>query len=354
MTPILPPSRALPVLLLLCGVVQSGCAYRITSRGVEGVLTELGPEGRSGGVEPIAEHILEKELIYRLGAQMGKGLKEGAADITPEQQAQLEATIDALLDVTAKKTGAGIRNEISPELRAMVRRDITMAFSDGLRNEMGDSAEDVVRRVVHATGDSLKDTFQDPQMQLALAELLRESIYIAMREDDHLTPGVGETLRTTIEGDMLNPVERSAQEISSTFGVMVNEANKESQETLETIIYGLLALIGALGMVLFFRGRQLSRQTEAAREAQQNLGAVQAAVRLLDKDTPPPDPRQGQRVPQGSGRPCQPHPHHGRRPRAPLRPVRAQAQAVGSYGVAAALRKVHFTGPSTRSTFTAW
>src|SRR5262245_43192917 len=126
-------------LLVLLLLLAPGCAYHIGQGVVAGALDEVQGNGRSGGVDKTAELVLQRQLVAEPGKQLGQGLSTGATDMDPDQQAKLEATIDDLLTVAARQTGKGLRTEVSPELREMVRQDIVGALAEGLHGKLGDS-----------------------------------------------------------------------------------------------------------------------------------------------------------------------------------------------------------------------
>ena len=229
----------IPLLLGLICVFGPGCAYKIGSGVTAGVLDEIGGSGRSEGVETMGDRMLEKALLVELGHQLGSGLRDGATEISPEQQQSMEAVIDGLLLVAAKRTGKGLRNEVSPELRAMVQNGIVDALSDGLRGELGDSLEETVDRVVDRATLSLKEGMQDEQMRYAMADLLRESVYYAMREGQAGTPAVAETLEFTLTENMLHPVEQSVGGITDRVALQV----EEQYQRTERLLYGIIGVL---------------------------------------------------------------------------------------------------------------
>jgi len=273
-----------PLLLLLLLSLPSACAYRIGGGVVAGAVDELGGEGRSGGVEGVADDLVERALLVELGHQLGEGLSNGATTITPEQQAEMERTIDALLMVAAKRTGKGLRNEVSPELREMDRKDIVGAFSDGLRGDLGESLEVTVDRVVTQAITSLRLGLDDPETRWVVSDLLRDSVYLAMRESQ-ASPAVGETLKTTLEQDMLNPIDRTVRGITNEVALQVRDANKQTEATLKGIIT-VMGIFLAVGVMLYMiRNRQVRRLQEANTQAERGLRNVDAALELLDENT---------------------------------------------------------------------
>jgi len=274
--------RGLPLLIALA--VVPGCAYRIGSGVVAGAVDELGGEGRSAGVEGVADDLVERALLVELGHQLGEGLSKGATTITPEQRVALEQTIDGLLLVASRRTGKGLRNEVSPELREMVRKDIVGAFSDSIRDDLSETLEVTVDRVVRQAITSLRIGLDDPETRFVLSDLLRDSIYLAMRESQ-ASPAVGETLKTTLEEDMLNPIDRTVRGITNEVALQVRDANKQTEATLKGIItvMGIFLMVG--GMLYVIRNRQVRRLQEANTQAERGLRNVDAALEMLDENT---------------------------------------------------------------------
>ncbi len=273
--------RGLPLLLLLSA---PACAYRIGGGVVAGAVDELGGDGRTSGLEGITDDLVQRALLVELGHQLGEGLSNGATTITPEQEATLQRTIDSILTVAAERTGKGLRNEVSPELREMVRKDIIGAFSDSLRDDLGPTMENTVDRVVARAIDSLRIGLDDPETRYVLSDLLRDSIYLAMRESQ-ASPAVGETIKTTLEQDMLSPIEQSVGGITSELSLQWAESTRRTEATLKGIItvMGLLLMVGLL--LYLVRNRQVRRLMEANTEAERGLRNVDAALDQLDEST---------------------------------------------------------------------
>lgn len=271
--------------LLVSSLLAPGCMYRIGSGLVAGALDEVAGEGRSKGMSKMGDELLEKQLLADLGHQLGQGLSSGATDISPEQQARLEATIDGLISVATSKAGKGIRNDVSPELREMIRKDIIQAFSEGLRGELGDSLEATVDRVIARTTSSLKTAMQDEDLQYAMSDLVRESIYLAMREGNGATPAVSETLQTTLTENMLGPFEQSVGKISEDVAAQVSSASTRTEQTLRGVIGALILMTMGLGVLYLVRGRQLAREREQTTQARRVLDLLDGDMRqkLVDK-----------------------------------------------------------------------
>jgi hypothetical protein len=271
----MPPMwRLLPFVLVLA----PACAYRVGSGLTAGVLEELDGQGRSQGLDGTVDTLLERALLVELGHQLGQGLTSGASDITPEQQARLEAIIDGILLVAAKRAGKGLRTEVSPELREMVREDIVRTFAEGVRGELGGSLEETVDRVVARAVISLRDNLADEDTKLALSTLIRDSVYHAMREGRR---PVGETLQTTLTENVLLPVES----ITNVVARQVAEQARRTENTLKSIITVLVLLSGVFFMLWMIRNRQVQRLQEQNTQAERGLRNVDAALEQLDAST---------------------------------------------------------------------
>jgi hypothetical protein len=249
------------------------------------MLTEIHGEGRSKGVEAIVQNIVEKKYFSNLGQQLGSSLTSGATDISPEQRAELEATIDGAVTVAFMRAGQGVRNELSPELRRLVKRDIIDALSEGLRGDIADSLEMTIDRVVSRAGDSLTRTLHDEELQIAFSELIREGMYSAIREGRGYTPGVGETIEAAITENMLDPVENSIGGLADTIAAKVDESAKRTEKTLHGIISALVLVLGVVAVMFFVTRRQLLRQQVKTSVVREDLRSVDAALQVLDEAT---------------------------------------------------------------------
>jgi len=270
------------LILLALMFAGSGCAYRVGSGLTAGVLDEMGGQGRTEGVDTMGDRMLERALLVELGHQLGAGLTSGATDITPEQQRQIETVIDSLLAVAAKRSGQGLRDEVAPELRALVHGGIVETLSEGLRGDLGDSLEETVDRVVHQAVVSLRLAMAEEQTRYATADLLRESVYYAMREGQGGTPAVAETLEFTLTENMLQPLEQSVGGITDRVAFQVEEQYRRT----ENLLYGIIGVM-AVALVLFavaymFRGWRLKRAEDSQKEASEVLGTFDAALEGLD------------------------------------------------------------------------
>lgn len=269
------------VWLLLFAVAGSpACAYRLGQGLLEGAFDEVSGDGRSGGLPHTAEVLLEKQLLAELGHQLGQGLSAGVTEVQPEQQARLEQVIDDLLTVAARKTGKGLRNEVSPELREMVQKDIVRALSEGLRGELGASLEQTVDRVVAQAVASLRSSLAEEETQVALADLLRDSVYSAMREGDE-TPAIGQTLEATLTENMLAPIDGTVDSIGEVVG-RVERSAKKTENTLRGVIGALVVVSSVIATLYFIRNRQVRRLQEQNVAAERGLRNLDAALEQLD------------------------------------------------------------------------
>jgi hypothetical protein len=271
-------------LALVLPLFAPGCAYHIGQGALEGALDELQGEGKSGGISRTANVLIERQVMAELGHQLGQGLTAGATDIDPDQQAKLERAIDDLLTVAARRAGKGLRNEVSPELREMVRKDLVGALSEGLRGDLGSSLEETVDRVVGRAVLSLRASMEDEDLRMALSDLLRDSVYYAMHEGQ-VTPAVGETLETTLTQHMLVPIESSVGGLTDVVAGRVNEASRRTENTLRGVIGALIVVTSVIAMLYFVRNRQVRRLEEQNVEAERGLRNLDAALAMLDPNT---------------------------------------------------------------------
>jgi type II secretory pathway pseudopilin PulG len=273
------------VLCALMVITTSGCAYRIGAGVTAGALDELDGSGRSDGIEGVTAAIAQRAALADIGHQIGAGLSSGVTDITPEQQARLEAAIDSALLVAATRTGRGLRTEVSPALRELVRRDIVQALAEGMRNDVGASAEEVVDRVVQRASSSLKVAVRDPELHEALADLIRDSVYYSMEEGRPGVSSVGDTLAFTLQRSVLAPMEQSVASVSENVASKVEAAGRRTENTLRAVIVFLGVVLAVVGIMYTFTRRQLLRKQHQVQEAEQELRQVGAALNLLDTST---------------------------------------------------------------------
>jgi hypothetical protein len=264
---------------------SQGCAYRIGSGLVAGALDEAGGQGRSVGVEEVGDRMIERALLVELGHQLGAGLSSGATEVTPEQQEALERVIDGLLATAARRAGKGLRRDVSPELRDMVRTAIVESLSDGLKGELGDSLEHTVDRVVTKAVVALRTQLEDDHMRYAISDLLRDSIYFAMRENQGGTPAIGETLQFTLSENVLDPLAQTVGGLTDGVAYNINESARRTESTLRAIIGAMFVITGVFFLLYLMRGRQLRRAQETQQKAEAGQRAVDAALDVLDDAT---------------------------------------------------------------------
>jgi hypothetical protein len=250
-----------------------------------GVLDEISGKGRTKGVGEMSQAMLEQQVLAEMGHQIGSGLSAGATDITPEQQQRLEAAIDGLITVAAMRTGQGIRNDVSPEMREMIRKDIVQTLSEGFRGELGDSLDEMSSRVISHSMATLKDELRDDDLRYALSDALRESIYIAMREGQGGTPSVGETLEDTLTDNMLQPIEGSVAGIQANAVDQLQKSKDETTKTLKGVVSAGIVLLVVSIIAFMIRGRQLARANVRAEAEVARNQHVTAALDLLDEGT---------------------------------------------------------------------
>jgi hypothetical protein len=280
--PRLPP--ALLALLLTALLASPGCFYKVGSGLMAGVLDEAGGKGQSEGFDPVVEGLVEKALLAELGQQLGQGLQAGVTEVTPEQQARLEATIDGLITVATARAGKGLRRDVSPELRAMVQRDIVEAFSDGMRGELGGSLEETVDRLVTRAILSLRTGLEDDEMKYATADFLRESVYLALREGDE-TPPVGETVQATLEQNVLDPFSSNVENLAETIASKVNEQAERTQNFLQAIISLLVVVLGVFAVMYFVLQRRYRREQADRAMREHEMQNLNVALAQLDAGT---------------------------------------------------------------------
>lgn len=272
-------------LLLIAVLLSSGCVYRMGGNLTAGMLDEAGGEGRTEGVEGLAEDLVAEAVLAELGHQLGQGLSSGATEITPEQRARLELAIDGALQVAASRTAKGLRDEVSPELREMVRQDIVHTLAEGMRGELGDSMEQTVDQVVARAVLSLEQGINDPVFRDSVASLIRDATYRAMREGRPGAPAVGETLQTTLSENLLAPFETSVGGLADAVADRVDESARRTERTLQGVISALVIILGVLILLYALTRRQLNRQRQETQITKQELRNVGAALDELDPES---------------------------------------------------------------------
>ena len=174
----------LRMFLVVLVVSQSGCMYRMGAELAAGMFDESTGERKSKGMDSVTQPLVEKAIVRELGRQLGQGLTSGIGTVSDEQRASLEATVDGILATATSRTGRGLREDVSPELREMIRKDVIGALSEGLQGELGSSLEETVEKVINKASRSLVQGFQDPDLRIAISESLRDAVYMAVREGD--------------------------------------------------------------------------------------------------------------------------------------------------------------------------
>ena len=274
------------LVLTIGALFGSGCAYKVGGGLTAGVLDEMGGQGRTEGVETMGDRVLERALLVELGHQLGAGLRSGATDLSEEQQRELEEVIDGLIAVAAKRSGKGLRDDVGPELRNAINHGIVDALADGLRGDLGDSMEETVDRVVHQAVASLRLAMAEDATRYATADLLRESVYYAMREGQGGTPAVAETIEFTLTQNMLQPLEQSVGGITDRVAWQVEEQYRRTENLMMAIIGALLIGILFVSLAYVIRGwrlRQVEARAEEARSAMihdSEGGSIRAKARM--------------------------------------------------------------------------
>ena len=271
-------------LILAVVLAQPGCAYNIGKRLADGVYDSSGGKSKSSGLDGLTSPLVKDAIVEELGRQLGHGLSSGIGEVTPEQRASLEATVDGILATAASRTGKGLREDVSPELREMIRKDVVGAFADGLRGELGDSMEETIERVVNRAILALERGINDPDLHEGLAETLRYSVYSAMRQGRPGSVSISETLETTVSENVLDPFEQSVSTLTSDIALQVNESAKRTENILKTVVAALVVILGAFAVMYFITRRQLQRARDSSVRAQQGLRSVGAAIEVLDEE----------------------------------------------------------------------
>lgn len=254
-----------------------------------GALDELLGEDRDGpGLTEVEMRLVEQGLARRLGKELGEGALDGATAISPERRAELEATIDALIAVASYRSAKGLRDEVGPEFRHIVRREIVGSFAQGVRGEIGDALDETIERAtaraVNTAVDTLHERLQEPALRLSIAELLREVVYEAVEGGSYHSPGIGRTLENTLTHNLLDPFQDSVGGVTDRVAWRISESAKRTENLLKTIISGLIIVLVVLGVLYIVRDRQARRARETTQKAQEGLRTVGAALDQLDDD----------------------------------------------------------------------
>jgi hypothetical protein len=272
------------LLLILVASLSSGCFYKVGSGLMAGVLDEAGGKGQSDGVDPVVSGLVEKALLAELGHQLGQGLQSGVADVTPEQKAALEGTVDGLIDVAMLRAGKGLRNDVAPELRAMVQRDIVDAFAEGIRGELAPTLEQTVDRLVTRAIVSLRRNLSDEETKFATADLLRDSIYMALREG-YASPAVGETVELTLQENVLSPVSNNVTDLANLIAQQVDEQAVRGERTLRAVIGALIMIILVMSVLYTIQRRQVRRERMSKVRSEVDRKSFDVALEQLDETT---------------------------------------------------------------------
>jgi len=273
--------RLLP-LLLFVGLLQ-GCVYKLGGGLTAGMVDEATGKGRTDGVKEITDRVIADQAARQLGQQLGEGLTSGVQEMTPELKVQIETSVDDILAVAFARAGKGMREDLSPELREMVRQDIVQALADGMKGPVSDSMQQTADQVVKKTIASLSEALQDPVLRDSLASLIRESTYQALREGHPGSPGVGETLQTTLSENVLAPFETSIGGLTQTVADRVDESARRTEHTLQGVISALVVILGVTVLLYALTRRQLNRERTQSQTAHLELRQFGAALGQLDE-----------------------------------------------------------------------
>jgi len=248
----------------------------------------LGEDRDEPALYELETRLLAQGLALKLGQQLGQGALDGATDLPPERRAELEATIEALLAVAAYRSAKGLRDEVGPEFRHIVRREIVGSFAQGVRGEIADALDETVERAtakaVNTAVDTLHERLQDPILRITIAELLREVVYDAVEGGSHQSPGIGRTLERSLTQNLLDPFQDSVGGVTDRVAWRISESAKRTENLLKTIISGLIIVLVVLGVLYMVRDRQARRARETTQKAQEGLRTVGAAIDQLDDE----------------------------------------------------------------------
>jgi VIT1/CCC1 family predicted Fe2+/Mn2+ transporter len=248
------------------------------------MLDEAAGRGRTEGVGQVTGRLLDEQALLELGHQLGYGLASGASEITPELEADLSHAVEEVLAVAFARAAKGVRDDLSPELREMVRQDIVRALAEGMRGDVGASLEETVARVIDRTVAALLEGIRDPELRDATAALVRDAMWQAMREGRPGSPGVGETLEMTLSENLLIPFETSIGTLAETVADRVDESARRTERTLQGVISALVLILGVILLMYAITRRQLNRERSQAQAATQELRSVGAALGELEPE----------------------------------------------------------------------
>lgn len=276
--------------LLLVASLATSCFATMGRNFTSGAFDELLGEDRDGSaLSGTQAALLEQELLRKLGKQLGEGVTDGATTLPEGRRAELEATIDALIAVAAYRSAKGLREEVGPEFRNIVRRDIVNTFADGARGEIGDALEEAARRAaegaVDGAFDKLQERLEDPSLRYLMAEVLRDTVNEAIEGGTPYRPGIGETLETTLTTNLLDPFQDSVGGVTDRVAWHFSESARRTENLLKTIISGLVVVLVVMGVLYVVRDRQARRARENTVQAQEGLRTVGAALDQLDDES---------------------------------------------------------------------
>lgn len=277
--------------MLLSIVLFASACFASMGRSVTGgALDELLGDERIGpGMSDLEVALLERDLMRRLGQQLGEGVTDGATTLPPGRRAELEETIDALIAVAAYRSGKGLREEVGPEFRNIVRRDIVNTFAQGVRGEIGDALDETVDRLtaraVNTAVDTLHERLQEPALRYTLAEIMRESVYEAVEGGTPAHPGIGETLETSLTTNLLDPFQTSVGGVTDRVAWRISESARRTENLLKTIISGLVIVLIVLGVLYVVRDRQARKARLTTERTREGLRSVGFALDQLDDES---------------------------------------------------------------------
>jgi hypothetical protein len=269
-------------LSLLVSVAMPGCFYQIGSNLTAGMLDETRGKGKSKGINGTVEGLVERELIAQLGRQLGDGIIKGA--FTEDQTKRIETTIDRLLDEAATKGADGVKHKLSPALREAIKEDVIRAASEGLRDDLKPALQDTIDGIVTQAVISLRRGLQDEDTEIALAELLRDATYSAMRENG-TRPGVGDTLQRTLDESVLSPFETTMGNVSTVVADKVAEQAQQTRNLMAAILAVVAVVAGVFMTLWMLANRRLAQQEGQVRSTEFNIRQFDAALADLDDET---------------------------------------------------------------------
>ncbi len=274
------------IAIVLLVLSSTGCMRRIGANLVEGAFDELAGPGEDPGAKRLLRDLEEDRVVKDLARQVGQGLTAGIEDydgVTEDQQKSFEQAVDAIITVATTKAGTGLRDEVGPQLREVIRQDLVNTLTEGFRGDLGDSLQETVRRIINTVMVTLRLHIEDPTLRDTLGELIRDSVYIAMREGG-ASPAVGDTIEETLSGNVLTPMERSVSGIADEVAGRVDESNNRIEQMLQGIISFLVVVVGVGILVLFLMRRQLLRARAESTRQEQRSRAMGVAIQMLDED----------------------------------------------------------------------